>query len=116
MRLESQKYLFDVLEAANLITEFCANETYERYSVSALLRSAVERQFVIAGEALSQMGKIDPATFERVPDARQIVSFRNQLVHGYQTIDDLVVWGAVMNDLAGLRVVVEALLEEGETP
>ncbi len=116
MRLESQKYLFDVLEAANLITEFCANESYERYSVSALLRSAVERQFVIAGEALSQLGKIDLATFERVPDARQIVSFRNQLVHGYQTIDDLVVWGVVMNDLARLRAVVEALLEEGETP
>ena len=57
MRLESQKYLFDILEALNFITEFCADETRERYAESVLLRSAVERQFVIAGEALSQLGK-----------------------------------------------------------
>ena len=116
MRLESQKYLFDILEALNFITEFCAGETHERYAESVLLRSAVERQFVIAGEALSQLGKIDPATVERIPGARQIVSFRNHLVHGYQTIDDLVVWGVVMNDIAPLCAVVESLLLEDETP
>lgn len=116
MRLETQKFLFDVLEAVNLIAEFCADETYERYSVSAYLRSAVERQFITAGEALSQLTKIDAATFERVPDCRQIISFRNQLVHGYQSIDDLVVWGVVTNDLPGLRAAVEVLLEEAETP
>ena len=43
MRLETQKYLFDILEAVNLITEFCAEESYENYNVSAYLRSAVER-------------------------------------------------------------------------
>ena len=116
MRLESQKYLFDILEALNLITEFCTGETHERYAVSAMLRSAVERQFVTAGEALSQLAKIDPDTFERIPDARQIVSFRNQLVHGYQVIDDLVVWGVVTNELPQLRAVVESLVDEAETP
>jgi uncharacterized protein with HEPN domain len=115
MRLETQKYLFDILEAVNLITEFCAEESYERYAISAFLRSAVERQFITAGEALSQLAKIDALTFERVPDCRQVISFRNQLVHGYQSIDDLVVWGVVTTELVGLRQAVEKLLEEGET-
>lgn len=116
MRLEAQKYLFDVLEALNLVAEYCADETYERYAVSSMLRAAVERQFITAGEALAQMARIDPTAFERIPDARQIVSFRNLLVHGYQTIDDFVVWEVVTNDLGNLRSVVEAMLEEGETP
>ena len=42
MRLETQKYLFDILEAVNFITEFCADETYERYAAGPFLRSAVE--------------------------------------------------------------------------
>ena len=55
MRLEAQKYLFDVLEAINLVAEYCVDETYERYAVSSMLRAAVERQFITAGEALTQM-------------------------------------------------------------
>ena len=63
MRLEAQKYLFDVLEALNLVAEYCADETYERYAVSSMLRAAVERQFITAGEALTQLARID----SRVP-------------------------------------------------
>lgn len=65
---------------------------------------------------LSQLAKIDAVTFERVPDCRQVISFRNPLVHGYQTIDDLVVWGVVADHLPGLRIAVEAWLEAAETP
>ncbi len=59
MRLESQKYLFDVLEALNLVAEYCADESYERYAVTSMLRAAVERQFITAGEALAQLARID---------------------------------------------------------
>ncbi len=81
MRPESLKYLYDGLQAADVIDEMCAGETYGQYAENIMFRSAVERQFEIAGEALSQLGKLDSETFERVPDARQIVSFRNFLIH-----------------------------------
>ncbi|MFM9968003.1 MAG: DUF86 domain-containing protein [Burkholderiales bacterium] len=68
MQPESLKLLHDILEAVTLIAEFCENETMESYAEDTFLRSAVERQFIVAGEALSQLGKADPATFERVPD------------------------------------------------
>lgn len=53
MRPESLKYLYDGLQAADVIDEMCAGETYGQYAESIMFRSAVERQFEIAGEALS---------------------------------------------------------------
>jgi uncharacterized protein with HEPN domain len=45
-------------------------------------QSAVERQLEIAGDALGQLRKLAPETFERVPQGAQIVAFRNVLAHG----------------------------------
>lgn len=74
----------------------------------------MERQFEIAGEALSQLGKIDPQTFSRVPDAPQVVAFRNFLIHQYAQINTRLVWGVMKNDLPSLRAAVKPLLAEGE--
>jgi uncharacterized protein with HEPN domain len=51
MRLEAKKYLFDIQRAASLITEFVSGKGFEDYRADALLRSAVERQFEVIGEA-----------------------------------------------------------------
>ncbi len=114
MRPEVLKYLYDVLQALDAIDEICDGVGYEEYAGSITLRSAVERQFEIAGEALSQMGKIDPHTFERVPDAAQVVAFRNFLIHQYAQVNTRLVWGVMTNDLPGLRAAVQSLLDEGE--
>ena len=41
---------------------------------------------------------------------RDIVSFRNILVHGYDTIDDRIVWGIVEEELESLLADIETLL------
>lgn len=46
---------------------------------------------------------------------RQIVGFRNQLVHGYHLIEHDVVWGIIEADLPLLRRCVEDFLS-GEQP
>ena len=82
-----------------------------------MLRSAVERQFEIIGEALSPLAKIEPALAARVSDLRRIVGFRNTLIHGYDRIDHASVWRVVAEDLPSLRREAAALLAElGDAP
>jgi len=60
-----------------------------------LLRSAVERQLAIVGEALTQLRRIDAATADAIADLPRIVGFRNILDHGYASVDIRIVWGAI---------------------
>lgn len=85
--------------AADLVAEFVETMSEGDYLASTLHRSAVERQLFIIGEALSQLSRVDPETFEAIPGARRIVSFRNVLAHGYAQIDDARVWDILQNDL-----------------
>jgi len=57
-----------------------------------MLRSAVERQFEIIGEALNNLSKVDQELAASIPDLRRIVAFRNILIHGYASVDDELVW------------------------
>ncbi len=77
-----------------------------------MLRSAVERQFEIIGEALNRLGRFDEATASRISERKRIVAFRNILIHGYDLVDEQVVWDVVQKDLRGLRREVEMLLLE----
>jgi uncharacterized protein with HEPN domain len=78
------------------------------------LRSAVERQFEIIGEALAQLARIDAAMAQKVPNLRQIVAFRNVLIHGYATVDPARVWRVIEDNLPQLRAALAALLAAPE--
>ena len=112
MRLEAQKYLFDVQQAANRIARFCEGKKFEDYRSDEVLRSAVERQFEIMGEALSQLAKHAPELAERIKDCRKIIAFRNILIHAYATVDDRIVWGVVEGDLPALSMSLTELLPD----
>jgi uncharacterized protein with HEPN domain len=114
MRLEALKHLYDMQQACRLMAEFIAGKTFSDYSVDALLRSAVERQLTIVGEALNRLNKIEPAAASSITDARQIIAFRNILVHGYDIVKDEVVWGILETDLPTLTRDVDTLLEQGD--
>ena len=61
MQLETRKYLFDIQRAIALLGEFTEGKTFEDYSRDAMRRAAVEREFEIIGEALTQLMKLDAA-------------------------------------------------------
>jgi uncharacterized protein with HEPN domain len=81
------------------------------YQQDVLLRSGVERQFEIIGEAPGRLFKIAPELSSHMPDAPRIIAFRNVLIHGYATISNKLVWSVVSDDLPALTVAVDALLQ-----
>jgi uncharacterized protein with HEPN domain len=113
MRLESKKYLFDILQAAKNLKRFSEGKTFSQYESDALLRSAIERQFEIIGEALRRLAKEDPETAARVSEYERIISFRNILIHGYAEIDDRIVWDILQSKLPALLRDVESLVDGG---
>jgi len=117
MRRDPRAYLWDAQAAVDRILEFTRGRSLDDYLADAMLRAAVERQFEIIGEALSQLAKAAPSIAQRIPDIGEIVGFRNVLIHGYATVDDGTVWRTVKDDLAGLRNRLGELLSElGGTP
>ncbi len=109
---EARKFIWDARQAVRRLREFTHGKQLGDYLADALLRSAVERQFEIIGEALRQVARVEPAMAARIPDLSRIVAFRNILIHGYASVDDRLVWGLLESDLPALSAVLEGLLEE----
>ena len=107
---DPRKSLEDMRRAAVFLLRITAGRTLDDYRADEVLRSAVERKFEILGEALNRLQKSDPALANQIPEHRQIISFRNVLIHGYDTIDEAVVWKIVQQDLPTLKQQVESML------
>ena len=112
MRLEGKKYLYDIREAAAWAVQFTAGADFAEYRRNAMMRLAVERVFVIIGEALVQLARVDPDVAAKVTDFRSIVAFRNILVHAYAQVDDAIVWDIAQSRLPLLLEEVSTLLDE----
>ncbi len=104
-------YLFDIAEACQLVLAFTHSKTVSDYAADPMLRSAVERQLEIAGEALVQALRHHPDLLtDEIPEAPRIIAFRNQLAHGYSSIVDDIVWAIVERDVPALRDRITELL------
>jgi len=109
---ESRKWLGEMLEAANLISEFVAGRTLADLQANKLLRSGIYYQFVIMGEALARLREFDEPTAEKISEHWRIIGFRNQIIHGYAKIDDEITWRIVEIKLPILQAELKRLLEE----
>ncbi len=111
MQRDPRAWLWDVHNGAELILTFTQDKSLENYLSDAMLRSAVERQFEIIGEALNQLSRNAPDIAAEIPDLARIVAFRNILIHGYAAVDNATVWRTVETDLPLLHQKVTVLLD-----
>jgi uncharacterized protein with HEPN domain len=117
MAHDPRAFLWDAADAAAAVADFIAGRSRDDYLADRMLRSAVERQCEILGEALGRLSRAAPDLAARIPDLRRAVAFRNLLIHGYATVDDATVWRIVTEDLPVLAGQVGALLREfGDAP
>jgi uncharacterized protein with HEPN domain len=100
MQRDSRRaYLDVILEAAAAIEAATVGANGESYGSNRLIRSAVEREFIIVGAALRVICQRDPELVEQIPEDRQIIDFRKLLTHEYLNVSYRIVWGAIKTDL-----------------
>ena len=87
---DARVLLWDIERAAAAIERFIAGLEFETYASSELVHTAVERKFEIIGEALSQLARRDLTLAARIPGHREIIAFRNLLIHGYAMVAGLI--------------------------
>ncbi len=106
---EIKKYLFDIQESIDSILKYLGdNRDFKVYMADKMLRRAVEREFEIIGEAMSRIEKLD-STIE-ISSKRQIISMRNRVIHGYDKIDNEIIWGTIVRHLPTLKLEIDNLL------
>jgi uncharacterized protein with HEPN domain len=111
MPRDPRAYLYDVIAAADRIAGFTTETSLDAYRNDDLVRSGVERQFTIIGEAVSQLSRHHPEIADRLTHRARIVAFRNILIHAYASIDDAIVWDLIEGGLALLRQEASTLIE-----
>ena len=106
------KLLFDALGAIASAQEFTAGCSLEQYMGDKMRRSAVERQLEILGEACSRLARLEPSLIERVPNLKLAIDLRNRVIHGYDAVDDEIVYLTVIEDLNPLKADVTQLMSD----
>ncbi len=112
MQPDAPALLWDARRAARLIQDFISQQSLDQYDRDPMLRSAVERQFEIIGEALNKLKRVDPNVAGGIADLPKIVAFRNILAHGYATIDNELVWHFANTRLVELSDALDRLIQE----
>ncbi len=114
MPRDARAYLADIVEACDAIEAALRGIDVGSYRSNRLVRSSVEREFIIIGEAMAALAHSAPQVFESITHARRIVDFRNQLTHEYPTVNHALVWGIADRDAKILRRECAALMERLE--
>lgn len=104
-----KKSLSDILMSIDGIHVHLQGKTdFHWYQKSITVKRAVERELSIIGEAVNRILKEDK-NFP-LSSARQIISFRNRVIHSYDAVDDNLVWKIIIKDLPVLHAEILKLL------
>jgi uncharacterized protein with HEPN domain len=112
MEAKTKACLYDILTAGQGILNFVAAKTFEDYEANQMLRLATEREFEIIGEALVRIRNLEESLLDEIPDAFRVIAFRNILVHGYDVINNVIVWDAIQYNLPDLLQKVSSILKD----
>jgi len=110
MNDETRKNLIDILQATEEIQDFVCGMNFKAYQNNSVTKRAVERDFEIIGEALNRIKYTDNELLEKISEHHRIIGFRNILIHGYDIVDEAIVWQAVTNHLPILVREVKEIL------
>ncbi len=106
----SKKYLFDVLTACEEVESFFSGEKiFADFQTDILRQRAVERNVEIMGEAINQLLKHNHDIV--LDNAKAIISTRNRVIHGYDSVTPEFLWSLVVKHIPKLYADVNEMLK-----
>jgi uncharacterized protein with HEPN domain len=107
---KASKYIFDIKFSISLIETFLNGiDTFDIYQSDLKTQSAVERQLAIIGEVVNKLKQENTRfTFSK---AKQLIAFRNRIIHSYDNIDNSIVWAIIKKHLPVLKQEIDSLTE-----
>ncbi len=116
MKRSPKPYLHDLIFAARDILSMVEGKTVDQFLKDPMLQSAVERKFIVLGEALFQMKTYFPHLLHKIPESRALIAFRHVLVHAYNQVADDLTWGVIETRLRPALMAAEKMLADDRTP
>lgn len=102
----SKKFLFDILDSIEKIEQYIgAPRIFENYDSNSMLQDAVERNIEIIGEAVNDLHTEYPEI--KITNYRRIIDARNKISYGYDEIENVQIWGIIINHLPILKEEVQ---------
>jgi len=111
---DDRVYLWDMLTAARAVVGFTGRRTLVEYESDLLLRSAVERQIEIIGEAARRISKEFQEAHPEIP-WRPIQAQRHVLAHDYGEIKHDRIWRVAEMHIPELIALLEPLVPSQPT-
>ncbi len=99
MRRSIPVLLSDALEASAAIGDVVSSTSLEEYKAHRMLRSSMEREFLIIGEALGVIDDESEMARQRISHLGRIIGLRNRLAHAYDVIDADMLWSIATQDI-----------------
>ncbi|MBI2470923.1 MAG: DUF86 domain-containing protein [Planctomycetes bacterium] len=65
---DPKAYLFDIKQACDEIKVFTQNMSFEEYSLNSMVKAAVERKFLVVGEAMARLKREYPEILDKITD------------------------------------------------
>ncbi len=106
-------YLWDMREAAKLVTSFLQDISYVSFCKDELRKSAVERQLEIFGEAARRISNEFQNHHPEIP-WRNIIGLRNILAHEYGDIKIDRIWLIATSNLLDIIEKLDILISPYE--
>ena len=101
--------MLHILDAINEIEDYIEDVDFQDFETNSMMKNASIRQLEIIGEASSRITNELKSENPSI-NWKDIIGFRNIIIHQYFGIDEKIVWDILKNDLPILKKQIEVLL------
>ncbi len=111
MRRNCLIYLEDILTSTTKILSYVGENTFEEFSKDEMRLEAIERNFMIIGEATKN---IPDDIRQKYPfiQWQKVTDFRNVLAHEYFGINKKIMWTIIKEKLPHLKHDIQGIIEQ----